>query len=130
MGLGLLLKYPKLLGAGIAVVVILSIGVHYRLVIGERNDLRTEKIALEFDLAKAATNIEKYKENARIAAEATALVTAERDAHRASLDLLRAGREDDPEALEWAAQPLPAGELIRLCEALPEMTGCVTPNNN
>ena len=128
--LGVLLRYPKLLGAGIAVVVILSIGVHYRLVIGERNELRVEKIALEFDLAKAATNIEKYKENARVAAEATAIVAAERDAHRASLDLLREGREDDPEALEWAAQPLPAGELIRLCETLPEMTGCVTPENN
>ena len=130
MGLGLLLKYPKLLGAGIAVVVILSIGVHYRLVIGERNDLRQEKIVLELDLAKAAVNAAKYKENARVAAEATAIVAAERDAHRASLDLLREGREDDPEAMEWASQPLPAGELIRLCEILPEMTGCVTPDTN
>ena len=125
-----LLKYPKLFGAGIAVVIILSIGVHYKLVIGERNDLRAEKIVLEADLEKAAANAEKYKENARIAAIATATVTAERNADRAALDTFRAGRRADPEAVAWAAQPLPAGELIRLCEVLPEMQGCVTPETN
>lgn len=122
--LGIILKYPKLVGAGLMLAAVISIGVHYRLVIGERNDLRATKIELEGELAKAARNAVLLKEDIRLATVATAEVTAERNSQITALNTLRAGRQIDSEARSWGAQPVPLGEITRLCKALPEMVGC------
>ncbi len=122
-----ILSYIKIGGAVIA----LGFVGHYFWVLDQRDDLREEKIVLEADLAKAAANAEKRKENARVSRIAAAAAVTERDAARAALDILRAGRVNDPEAQEWGTQMIPLGELERLCEALPEMIGCtIVPNPN
>jgi hypothetical protein len=120
-----LLRYPKLLGAGIAVAVVLAIGVHYKLVIGERNKLRIENSAYQAALIKAARNMELMAEDQRVAEAAAITAIEARRAARAALDKFRAGRQLDPESLAWGAQPIPVGERTRLCTALPEMSGCV-----
>ena len=122
--LGIILKYPRLIGAGLLLTAVIGFGIHYRLVIGERNDLRITKIELEGELAKAARNAALLKEDLRLATVATAEVAAERDSQITARNTLRAGRQIDVEARMWGEQALPIGEITRLCEALPEMAGC------
>lgn len=122
--MGFLLRYPKLLGAGAMLIAIVAFGVHYKLLTGERDQLRVEKVAFQSALLKASRNMELLQEDARIAELATANAIFEREASRAALDAFRAGREEDPEAIAWGAQLMPLGELARLCVALPEMEGC------
>ena len=120
----LLLSNAKLF-AGIAILgVIAAVGMHYRHVINERDQLEVEKTAFKFALEKAAASLATLQEDARIAEQATKDAMAERDANRAALTQLQAARKEDPEAVEWAAQPIPLGEVTRLCQALPEMDGC------
>ena len=80
--------------------------------------------ALEVNLETARANQKVLEDALDLEREAAALAAAERDEARRAIDAFRAGRRDDPEALEWASQPLPIGELDRLCIALPEMEGC------
>jgi hypothetical protein len=122
--MGFLLRYPKLLGAGVMLIALAAFGVHYKLLTGERDQLRLEKVSYQLALKKAALNMEILTEDARIAELATANAIFEREASRAALDAFRAGREDDPEALTWGAQLIPLGEIARLCLAVPEMNGC------
>ncbi len=122
--LAFLLKYPKLIASGLAVTIALSFFAHYKYMQHKIDKLETEKAAFEFALEKAATNMRLMEADARVAAEATATVMAERNAARHALDDLRRGRENDPEAQAWAAEPIPLTELARLCEALPNMDGC------
>lgn len=122
--MGFLLRYPKLLGAGVMLIALAAFGVHYKLLTGERDQLRVEKVAFQSALLKAARNMELLQEDARIAELATANAIAAREASRAALEEFRRGREADPEAIAWGAQLLPIGELARLCVALPEMDGC------
>jgi hypothetical protein len=119
-----ILRYPKLLGAGVMLVAIVAVGVHYKLVIGERNQLRIENTAYQAALIKAARNMEIIAEDQRVAEAAAITAINERAADRAALDALRAGRTEDPEAVAWGTQDVPSGERERLCEALPEMAGC------
>jgi hypothetical protein len=110
---------------------VLGFFIHYTRLVSERDTLRTDNTALTADLAKAAANAEKRKENARVSRVAAAEAVTERDTARAALDKLRAARANDPEAQEWGAQFIPQGELERFCETLPEMVGClvIAPSN-
>ena len=120
----LLLSNAKLF-AGIAILgVISAIGMHYRHVVNERDKLEVQKVAFQQALEKAAASLATLQEDARNAQKATQDALAERDANRAALTKLQAARKEDPEAVAWAAQPIPLGEVARLCEALPEMDGC------
>lgn len=119
-----LIRSPKVLGALAVVLVVGALGVHHKLVLNERDRLRDENIALEANLETARANQRILEDALDLEREAAAVATAERDEARRAIDKFRAGRRDDPEALEWAAQPLPLGELERLCVALPEMDGC------
>ena len=120
----LLLSRAKLI-AGIAILTLLAaVGAHYRHVVNERDQLEVEKTAYKAALDKAAASLATLTEDARLAVAATAAAIAQRDANRAALSRLQAARSEDPEAVAWAAQPIPAGEAARLCEALPEMDGC------
>jgi len=70
------------------------------------------------------SNEKKFKqtiEDERTAARQAGSDRADTQRH---LDELREGRENDPDAQEWAATPLPQGEVQRLCLALPAMVGC------
>jgi ABC-type iron transport system FetAB ATPase subunit len=90
---------------------------HYKSIIAERNQLRADVIVFEANEKKFKQTIEDERTAARQA------VSDRADTQRA-LDELREGREDDPDAQEWAATPLPNGEIQRLCIALPTMVGC------
>lgn len=118
------LRRPKTVAIIAAVVVLGSLGAHYKMILAKNERLKTERAAyaaaVETFREREAT-LQETITNERVAAAAAA---AERDEARRALDAFRAGREDDPEALEWAAAPVPVGELDRLCAALPEMEGC------
>ena len=122
--MGFLLRYPKLIGAGIALALIVGFGIHYKLLTSERDQLRIEKVSFQLALKKAALNMEIMTADAVRAAEATITAARERDEAHAALDEFRAGREADPEAHAWGEQQIPSGEVARLCIALPEMAGC------
>ena len=118
------LKRPKI-AIGIAVAVaVLAVGVHYKLVIGERDKLRVATVGYELAMETFRAREITLREDLRISDEAAAIAVAERTEARRTLDVFMAGREDDPESMEWAQQAIPIGELERLCQALPEMEGC------
>ncbi len=105
----------------IIAVVILLIGgggvLWFKSVLNERNQLRADVIVYERNEVVFKQTIEDERHAAKQA------VSDRADAQRA-LDRLREGREGDVESQEWAATPLPYGEVQRLCEALPGMKGC------
>ncbi len=118
------LKRPKLVMFIVAGLAIGAFGVHYKLIVGERDKLRVAeagyKLAVEAFVEREAV----MREDIRLAAEATAIVTAERNSQISALNRLRAGRQLDADARSWGEQALPISEIARLCEALPEMVGC------
>lgn len=130
MGLGLLIKLagfstknPKTIMTIVAILAILAFGVHYKLIVGERDKLRIVEqelldVAAAFELREATFQEDLIRE--RVAA---GVAVAERDAARRSVEDFRNARQDD-ESIEWAADQIPIGELERLCVALPEMVGC------
>ena len=102
----------------ILIVMLLIGGIwHYKSVIAERDQLRADVIVFEANEKKFKQTIEDERTAARQA------VSDRADTQR-RLDELREGRENDPDAQEWAATPLPQGEVQRLCLALPTMKGC------
>jgi len=104
----------------IAVVVLLIGGggvLWFKSVLNERNQLRADVIVFE----RNETRLKESLQSERLAA--TQAVSDRADAQRA-LDTLREGREGDIESQEWAATPIPTGEIDRLCAALPGMEGC------
>ncbi len=117
-------KRPKVMIGIVAVLVLAGLGIHYKMLVGERDKLRVVtagyEIAVENFRAREAT----MAEDLRIERTAAAIAVAERTEARRTLDIFMAGREDDPESLEWAQQAIPIGELERLCQALPGMKGC------
>lgn len=117
-------RKPKMVATIVVVLVCGAFAVHYKLLVGERDKLRIAQEAYEVAIDRfreREASLQTALENERAAA---AVVAAERDEARRAIDVFRAGRENDPEALEWARQALPLGELERLCAALPEMGGC------
>lgn len=105
----------------IIVVVVLLMGgggvLWFKSVLNERNQLRADVIVYERNETRLKQTIEDERHAAKQA------VSDRADAQRA-LDKLREGREGDVESQEWAATPVPYGEVRRLCEALPGMKGC------
>jgi hypothetical protein len=101
-----------------------AVGFHYRAVIAERDRLAADNAALKASAAELAASLETERDAARQA------ISDRADAQR-KLDALRRGREADPEAQAWGAQPIPAGERQRLCHALPGAQGCpdILPSN-
>lgn len=117
-------KNPKtILFAGIGVAVLLF-GIHYKLLVGERDKLRVAEAGYELAVAAFIEREAVMREDIRLAAEATANLAAERNSQISALNTLRAGRQIDEDARAWGEQALPIGEIVRLCEALPEMVGC------
>ncbi len=118
------LKKPKTVAIIVAVLAVLTFGIHYNLLKGERDKLRIAEAGYKRVITAFVVRESVLREDARIAAEATATLYAERNVDRAALDKLRTGRADDEESVVWGAQAIPVGEVARLCEALPEMVGC------
>ncbi len=118
------LKNPKTILIIGAVVVLFSFGVHYKTLKGERDKLRVAEAGYELAI-EAFVAREGVLQDALInERNATASNARARDAARRALEQFRADRESDPEATEWAAIPVPAGELARLCAAVPQLKGC------
>ena len=86
-------------------------------VFAERNQLRADVIVFE----RNEKILKDSLESERVAASQA---VSDRAEIQRALDQLREGREGDIESQEWAATPLPAGEMLRLCAALPGMKGC------
>lgn len=124
-------KRPKTILIIAATVAILAFGVHYKLLVGERDKLRVAEEGYKRAVTAFVQREETLQEDIRNEREAAATAVAERNAARRSVEVFRAGRESDPESLQWASQPMPVGEVERLCVALPEMDGCqdTAPNN-
>lgn len=115
---------PKMVMLIVIGIAIAAFGIHYKMLVGERDKLRVAEQAYEAAVTAFELREATLQEDIRLAAAATAQLSADRDADRRALDTLRAGREADIEAQEWAIQQLPVGEIVRLCAALPEMVGC------
>ena len=117
-------KRPKVMIGIVAVLILAGFGIHYKMLVGERDKLRTAQVGFELAVDNFRAREATLKEDLRISDEAAAIAVAERTEARRTLDVFMAGREDDPESMEWAQQAIPIGELERLCQALPEMEGC------
>lgn len=117
-------KNPKTVLIIAAIVAILALAVHYKMLVSERDKLRTAQVGYELAVDTFRAREATLQEDLRIERTAAAIAVAERTEARRTLDVFMAGREDDPESMEWAQQAIPIGELERLCQALPEMEGC------
>ncbi len=117
-------KNPKTVLTIVGILAIVAFSVHYKMLVGERDKLRVATVGYELAMETFRAREITLREDLRISDEAAAIAVAERTEARRTLDVFMAGREDDPESLEWAQQAIPIGELERLCQALPEMEGC------
>lgn len=117
-------KRPKVMIGIVAVLVLAGFGIHYKMLVGERDKLRVATVGYELAVDNFRAREATLQEDLRIERTAAAIAVAERTEARRTLDVFIAGREDDPESMEWAQQAIPIGELERLCQALPEMEGC------
>ncbi len=84
---------------------------HYKSIVNERNQLREDVLIYQ-------RNEEALRQSLEDERVASAQAVSDRADIQRALDELREGRENDIEAQEWAATPLPVGERQRLCEAL------------
>ncbi len=130
MGLGLLIKLagfstknPKTVISIVAVLAILAFGVHYKLLVGERDKLRVAEEGYKVAVAAFVVREASFQEDLIREREAAGIAVAERDEARLTVEEFRNARQD-AESIEWAADDIPIGELERLCVALPEMVGC------
>lgn len=121
---------PKLV---VTVLVVVALGAHfthYKYLQGKVTQLTVEKSSLSQALGIAQQAVRDKDEALALEREATALVTSERNRARRALDAFRAGR-DDAESVQWAAQSVPQAERDRMCQTLPELSGCPnTPLSN
>ena len=122
---GFSLKRPKTVAIIVVCLAVAAFGVHYKLLVGERDKLRVAEAGYELAIEAFLEREAVLQEDARIAAEATAELTIERNSQISALNALRAGRQIDQDARTWGAQALPISEIRLLCEALPELVGCV-----
>ena len=118
------LKKPKTVAIIVASLAILMFGIHYKLLVGERDKLRVAEAGYRRAVATFVVREAVLREDARLAAEATIKLTEQRNANVSALDALRSLRQMDEEGRMWGAQPIPLGEIERLCTALPELEGC------
>ena len=118
-------RKPRTVAIIAVCLVVAAFGVHYKLLVGERDKLRVAEAGYELAIEAFLEREAVLREDARIAAEATAVLTIERNSQISALNALRAGRQIDQDARTWGEQALPIGEIRLLCEALPELVGCV-----
>jgi len=130
MGLGLLIKLagfstknPKTVFIIAASVALLAFGVHYKLIVGERDKLRVAEEGYKVAVAAFVEREASFQEDLRRERLAAGVAVAERNEARLSVEEFRNSRQDI-ESKEWAADNIPVAELERLCIALPEMVGC------
>ena len=120
---GLSLKRPKIAIGVVAVIAVLAVGVHYKLLVGERDKLRVAEEGYKVAVAAFVVREASFQEDLIRERLAAGIAVAERDEARRSVEDFRNARQDE-ESLEWAGNQIPVGELERLCVALPEMAGC------
>ena len=130
MGLGLLIKLagfstknPKtvvMIAVGLAILVF---GIHYKLLVGERDKLRVAEEGYKVAVAAFVDREATLQEDIRLERESARLAVVDRDAARAAVENFRNARQDE-ESLHWASKQIPIGEVERLCVALPEQVGC------
>ena len=118
------LKRPKLVAIIAVSLALAAFGVHYKLIVGERDKLRIAEAGYQQAVAAFVLREAVLREDARLAAEATQTLATDRNTNILALSELNAGRQIDQEARSWGTQGLPIGEITRLCEALPEISGC------
>ena len=117
------LKKPKIAIGVVAVIAVLAVGVHYKLIIGERDKLRVAEQGYKDAVTAFRAREATYEDDIRRERLAAGIAVAERDEARLTVEEFRNARQDE-ESIEWAADDIPIGELERLCVALPEMAGC------
>lgn len=117
------LKKPKTIAIAVAVMAILAFGVHYKLIVGERDKLRVAEQGYKEAVAAFVVREATFQEDLIRERLAAGIAVAERDEARRSVEDFRNARQDE-ESVEWAGNQIPVGELERLCVALPEMVGC------
>lgn len=118
------IKKPKTI---LVIVMIAAIGIflaHYKMIIGERNKLEIANTAYAAAVERFEAREATLQADLILAQNAASQALQDRRAAYERLEAFRRGREADDEAQVWAAQPLPAGEITRLCAALPRMAGC------
>lgn len=120
---GFSLKNPKTILFGAIGVGLLLFGLHYKLLVSERDKLRVAEIGYQTAVSAFVAREATLQEDIRKEREAAAIALSARDAIREALDTFRIMRTDKP-SIEWASQPVPNAEVERLCTALPEMAGC------
>ncbi len=118
------IRNPKTILFIVIGIAIAGFGVHYKLLVGERDKLRVAQVGYELAVDNFRAREATLQEDLRLERKAAEIAVTERAEARRALDIFLAGREDDPESMEWAKQTIPIGELERLCQALPEMEGC------
>ncbi|KKK69016.1 hypothetical protein LCGC14_2938230, partial [marine sediment metagenome] len=106
-------KRPKVMIGIVAVLILAGFGIHYKMLVGERDKLRVAQVGYELAVDTFRAREATLKEDLRISDEAAAIAVAERTEARRTLDVFMAGREDDPESMEWAQQAIPIGQLER-----------------
>lgn len=121
---GFSLRNPKTIVTGVLVLIVAGFAVHYKLLVSERDKLRIAEAGYENAVSAFREREAALQANIDREREAAIVSAAERDQARHTLSEFLNARQGDAEALEWAPKPLPAGEINRLCAALPEMEGC------
>ncbi len=120
---GFSLKRPKTVLMIAASVAILSFGLHYKLLVSERDKLRVAEAGYKRAVTAFVVREATLQEDIRIEREAAQIAVTERDVARLSVKAFINDRQD-LESLEWADTNIPLPEIARLCIALPEMDGC------
>ncbi len=118
---GFSMKNPKTILFG--AVGVLLFGLHYKLLVGERDKLRVAEAGYKRAVTAFVAREETLQDDLRLEREAAQSAVNERDAARIAIDVFRSARTDTP-SLQWAAQSVPVAEIERLCAALPDMEGC------
>lgn len=124
-----ILRKPKIAGFVALAIIGTALAGQYTYMGHKVRRLETEKAAIQHALDTTADALRQKAADLASEKRASRDVLRERDAARSALDEFQHGRQDDPEALDWAAQPVPQGERERMCKAIPELQGCTPPNN-
>ncbi len=121
---GISLKRPKLVMAILASLVLVGFGVHYKMLVGERDKLKVATAGYEAAVVQFEAREASLQADLAIAQFAASQALPDRREARERLETFRRSRKSDAEAQAWAEQLLPIGEIQRLCTALPDMAGC------
>lgn len=120
---GFSVKNPKTVGIIAMVILAGAFGVHYKLLVGERDKLRVAEEGYKIAVTAFVQREETLQLDILLERAAAQMAVVDRDAANAALEDFRDSR-DDEESIEWASKQIPIGEVERLCVALPEMVGC------